>query len=80
METVLFKIGNALGDAFGLATEFMNKEDVGTLYPNGSIPFPNYIPSAHNRRWVLFISSFLTVYFYLCNFLLIFPEFWRLDR
>ncbi|EGC28948.1 hypothetical protein DICPUDRAFT_159538 [Dictyostelium purpureum] len=45
--------GNCLGDAYGLSTEFLNKEKICELYPdpNVFIDFPNYITNRHNRRW-----------------------------
>ena len=45
--------GQALGDAYGLATEFEDRQIVAKNYPNKSeiIPFPDYIDTWHNRRW-----------------------------
>ncbi|CAF5118915.1 unnamed protein product, partial [Rotaria sp. Silwood1] len=45
--------GQALGDAYGLSTEFENRDDVANKYPDRStiIPFPCYILTGHNRRW-----------------------------
>ncbi|CAF3378949.1 unnamed protein product [Rotaria socialis] len=45
--------GQALGDAYGLATEFQKRSDVATTYPDGTqlIPFPNYVQSQHSSRW-----------------------------
>ena len=45
--------GQALGDAYGLSTEFEDRERVAHNYPDTSelIPFPNYILTGHNRRW-----------------------------
>jgi RNA processing factor Prp31 len=45
--------GQALGDAYGLATEFEDRERVAYNYPDASklIPFPGYILTGHNRRW-----------------------------
>ncbi|CAF4866722.1 unnamed protein product [Rotaria sp. Silwood1] len=45
--------GQALGDAYGLSTEFENRDDVAYKYPDRSkiIPFPDYILTGHNRRW-----------------------------
>lgn len=43
--------GNALGDAVGLSTEFLAKSDVLRLYGDGPIPFPDFVPNRHNRRW-----------------------------
>ena len=45
--------GQALGDAYGLSTEFEDREDVARKYPNCSlIPFPDYVLTGHNRRWM----------------------------
>jgi len=45
--------GNALGDAYGLATEFIDADTIRRMYPNTSqpIPFPNYKLTGHNARW-----------------------------
>lgn len=45
--------GQALGDAYGLATEFEDRYDVDQKYPDRSkkIPFPDYKKTNHNRRW-----------------------------
>eukprot|EP01116_Phalansterium_solitarium_P010471 TRINITY_DN2528_c0_g1_i1.p1 TRINITY_DN2528_c0_g1~~TRINITY_DN2528_c0_g1_i1.p1 ORF type:complete len:497 (+),score=55.70 TRINITY_DN2528_c0_g1_i1:502-1992(+) len=43
--------GNALGDAYGLATEFQTKDEVLKIYGNREVPFPNYKRNYHNSRW-----------------------------
>ena len=45
--------GQALGDAYGLATEFEDRALVRQNYPDPAklIPFPDYILTHHNRRW-----------------------------
>ncbi|GAM23047.1 hypothetical protein SAMD00019534_062220, partial [Acytostelium subglobosum LB1] len=45
--------GNALGDAYGLATEFMNRQQIQQKYPDQQqlIPFPDYLANRHNHRW-----------------------------
>ncbi|KAN0014601.1 hypothetical protein ACTFIU_000919 [Dictyostelium citrinum] len=46
--------GNCLGDAYGLSTEFLNKETIKELYPpkkDQFIDFPDYITNKHNARW-----------------------------
>jgi hypothetical protein len=45
--------GQALGDAYGLSTEFEDRHDIDHKYLNRSkiIPFPNYVLTGHNRRW-----------------------------
>ena len=43
--------GQALGDAYGLATEFMTKEEIQQVYPDQKIPFYHYVRNEHNRRW-----------------------------
>ncbi len=45
--------GQALGDAYGLSTEFETRKNVAYNYPDTSklIPFPNYILTNHSRRW-----------------------------
>ncbi|UJR15169.1 hypothetical protein I4U23_002132 [Adineta vaga] len=46
--------GQALGDAYGLSTEFEDRERVARAYPDQSqiIPFPDYILTGHSNRWV----------------------------
>ncbi|KAM9976322.1 hypothetical protein ACTFIR_010163 [Dictyostelium discoideum] len=67
--------GNCLGDAYGLSTEFLNKEKIKILYPNKDefIDFPDYITNRHNSRWdkgdwtddtdqmILIMQSFLNI-------------------
>jgi ADP-ribosylglycohydrolase len=45
--------GNALGDAYGLSTEFLDRKTVQRIYParDKLIPFPDYVKSAHSKRW-----------------------------
>lgn len=45
--------GQALGDAYGLATEFETREQVADTYPDPSvlIPFPTYHVNRHSQRW-----------------------------
>jgi len=45
--------GQALGDAYGLSTEFETRQKVAYNYPDASklIPFPNYITTHHSQRW-----------------------------
>eukprot|EP01119_Soliformovum_irregulare_P019952 TRINITY_DN6407_c0_g1_i1.p1 TRINITY_DN6407_c0_g1~~TRINITY_DN6407_c0_g1_i1.p1 ORF type:complete len:513 (-),score=158.03 TRINITY_DN6407_c0_g1_i1:26-1564(-) len=43
--------GQALGDAFGLATEFMTASEIEKVYPDGIIPFPKFKLNSHNSRW-----------------------------
>ena len=45
--------GQALGDAYGLSTEFEDRHSVAGFYPNRDmlIPFPNYVLTGHSRRW-----------------------------
>jgi len=45
--------GQALGDAYGLSTEFEDREKVAYNYPDKTklIPFPKYVSTWHNRRW-----------------------------
>jgi len=48
--------GNALGDAFGLSTEFQTKDAILKAYgsdPSVCIPFPNFLRTAHNVRWAV---------------------------
>lgn len=45
--------GQALGDAYGLSTEFQTSTEVAIDYPDTSklIPFPDYQLTNHSRRW-----------------------------
>lgn len=45
--------GQALGDAYGLSTEFEDQNRVKYNYPDTTeiIPFPDYKLTGHNRRW-----------------------------
>lgn len=51
--------GNALGDAFGLSTEFLDAKQVRRMYGDtydpvtgdGRIPFPDYRKTRHSARW-----------------------------
>ncbi|CAF2033334.1 unnamed protein product [Rotaria magnacalcarata] len=45
--------GQALGDAYGLSTEFETRQNVDYNYPDRSklIPFPDYVLTGHSRRW-----------------------------
>jgi ADP-ribosylglycohydrolase len=45
--------GNALGDAYGLATEFMTKKEAREIFGE-RIPFPNF------KRYVAFSISLLS--------------------
>ena len=46
--------GQALGDAYGLSTEFETRRGVNEKYPDASviIPFPSEIRTRHSQRWV----------------------------
>jgi len=43
--------GQAIGDALGLGTEFLNKDEVRKAYPNGISKYKDIIQDAHRRRW-----------------------------
>ncbi|CAM4902675.1 unnamed protein product [Rotaria socialis] len=45
--------GQALGDAYGLSTEFETRQSVDYNYPDRSklIPFPKYVLTRHSQRW-----------------------------
>lgn len=56
METLINKLkgtiyGNAIGDALGLGTEFMNDEDMAWKYPVGITHYSDIYQDSHRRRW-----------------------------
>ena len=56
MERLLDKIkgtvyGQAIGDALGLGTEFMDDFDMAWMYPNGLTHYSEIYQDHHRRRW-----------------------------
>ena len=58
MEKEIFKerflgtiFGQAVGDALGLSTEFMSKQEVDRFYPNGIEDYSQIVQDDHRRRW-----------------------------
>ena len=43
--------GQAVGDALGLSTEFMSKQEVDRFYPNGKEDYSQIVQDDHRRRW-----------------------------
>lgn len=43
--------GQAIGDALGLGTEFLDKNEIRSIYPNGILKYEDIIQDAHRRRW-----------------------------
>ena len=44
-------LGQAIGDALGLATEFMTKDEVSKKYPSGINSYEDTYQDAHRSRW-----------------------------
>lgn len=44
--------GQAIGDALGLSTEFLTKDQIKHLYPNGISQYEDIIEDEHRKRWV----------------------------
>ena len=43
--------GQAVGDALGLSTEFMSKQEVDRFYSNGIEDYSQIVQDDHRRRW-----------------------------
>lgn len=43
--------GQAVGDALGLSTEFMSKQEVDRFYPNGIEDYSQIVQDDYRRRW-----------------------------
>ncbi|KAF2077295.1 hypothetical protein CYY_001420 [Polysphondylium violaceum] len=43
--------GSVLGDAYGLSTELLNKDQILKIYGTSPIPFPCAIKTSHSCRW-----------------------------
>ncbi|ORX83662.1 ADP-ribosylglycohydrolase [Anaeromyces robustus] len=45
-------LGQATGDAIGLATEFLDKESANKYYPNREINYDDYLLDRHRSKWM----------------------------
>lgn len=45
--------GQAIGDALGLGTEFMDKAEIAQKYPNGIRDYIDIYQDSHRRRWLV---------------------------
>lgn len=43
--------GQAIGDALGLGTEFLNKKQISEIYPNGISHYSQIVQDHHRSRW-----------------------------
>lgn len=43
--------GQAVGDALGLCSEFLSREDVKAIYPEGLARYEQSFQDAHRKRW-----------------------------
>lgn len=43
--------GQAIGDALGLGTEFLNKKQIADYYPNGLVDYTQIVQDKHRSRW-----------------------------
>jgi ADP-ribosylglycohydrolase len=43
--------GQAIGDALGLGTEFLSKNDIALMYPNGLKGYSDIVRDKHRSRW-----------------------------
>ena len=46
-------LGQAIGDALGLATEFMTKDEISINYANGITSYEDIFQDAHRSRWAI---------------------------
>lgn len=43
--------GQAIGDALGLGTEFLDKKQIASFYPNGLTDYSQIVQDKHRQRW-----------------------------
>ena len=57
-------LGQAIGDALGLSTEFMTKVEITPNYPNGILNYDDTIKDDHRSRFEIGSGQMIQINFY----------------